>query len=304
MLNHLTRRTLLAAIPAATAGFVLSDATRSRAAALGLPVGVQLYSVRDLLPHDFAGTLKQIAAIGYKEVEAAGYYNHSANDVKAALEAAGLRCPSAHYSYQALAAGFDSIVDFNSKVGVHTIICSFPGFKDPARVKGLAPGSMLKAFNMDDWHWNAEQFNKFGKRAKDAGMAFGYHNHIMEFHSDNGVTGLDALIRNTDPDLVTFELDCGWVVVGGGNPVDYLKRYSSRISMLHVKDFRKATQPASLEHPPQAAELGTGTIDYHPIFAAAKEGHITHLFVEQEEFNMPPMQSLRIDYNYVNDFAA
>jgi sugar phosphate isomerase/epimerase len=299
-----TRREFLALTPAVALAAASLTSVKARASALGLPIGVQLYSVRELLPHDFAGTLKQIAAIGYKEVEAAGYFHHSAEEVKSALDAADLRCPSAHYAFQELAVNFDSLLEFNRQVGVHTVICSFPGFKNPERLRGLKFASVLDAFTMDDWHWNADQFNALGARAKAAGMAFGYHNHTMEFRTENGETPLDVLIRGTDPDLVTFEMDCGWVVVGGGDPVDYLKRYPTRITMLHVKDFKKSPQSTSIAHPPPAAELGTGTIDYHPIFAAASKANIRHLFVEQEEFNLPPMQSLRIDYDYVKSFPA
>ena len=295
----------MATVPTiAATGPLWMASVKSGASALGLPVGLQLYSVRDLLPHDFAGTLRQIAAIGYQEVEAAGYYNHSVQEVKSALDAAGLRLPSAHYSYYDLAAKFDSIIDFNHKLGVHTIICSFPGFKNPELHRNRKSGSPLLDFTMEDWHWNAEQFNAFGTKAKAAGMAFGYHNHTMEFRAENGVTPLDVLIGGTDPELVTFELDCGWVVVGGGNPVDYLHRYPTRISMLHVKDFKKGVGDTSILHPPPAAELGTGAIDYHPIFTAAKSAQIRHLYIEQEEFNLPPMQSLRIDYDYVKNFTA
>ncbi|HWA95769.1 MAG TPA: sugar phosphate isomerase/epimerase [Terracidiphilus sp.] len=296
-MQHATRREFLklASAGAAAASLNLS----AFGSALGLPVGLQLYSVRDLLPHDFAGTLKQISAIGYKEVESAGYYNHSSKEVKDALDAAGLRMPSAHYSYSDLAKNLDSILEFNRPLGVRTIICSYPGFKNPHQAK-----TSPRDFTMTDWHWNAERFNAFGEKARAAGMAFGYHNHTMEFRKENGIAPLDVLIRETDPKLVTFEMDCGWVVVGGGNPVDFLHRYPKRISMLHVKDFKKAPGDNSIVHPPPAAELGTGIIDYHPIFAAAKAAGIRHLFVEQEEFNLPPMQSLRIDFNYVNSFPA
>jgi sugar phosphate isomerase/epimerase len=189
-------------------------------------------------------------------------------------------------------------------LGVGTIICSFPGIKDPSRLTDHSFRAQVQAFTMDDWRWNAEQFNAMGARSKAAGMSFGYHNHTMEFAAQGGVIPFDELLRLTDPALVTIELDCGWVMVGGGDAVDYLKRYPNRISMLHVKDFKKTDKPATVVDPPPAAELGTGTADYRPIFAAAKKANIRHYFVEQEAFNLPPMESLKIDADYMKAFRS
>jgi len=299
----LTRRNFLQT-STVLCGAALLGTKRLNASPFGLPIGLQLYSVRELLPNDYAGTLKQLAALGFGEVEAAGYYGLSVKQVKQALGDAGLRMPSAHYSYNDLHRDFDNILAFNKELGVEFIICSFPGMKDPSRLKDKTFRGMVQAFNLDDWRWNAEQFNAIGTKIKAAGMRFGYHNHTMEFAAQDGVVPFDELLRLTDPELVTIEMDCGWVMVGGGDAVDYLKRYPNRISMLHVKDFKKTDKPASVVDPPPAAELGTGTADYHPIFAAAKMANIKHYFVEQEEFNMPPMQSLKIDAEYMKAFRA
>jgi sugar phosphate isomerase/epimerase len=259
---------------------------------LHVPLGLQLYSVRALLPKEYDGTLKDIGALGFREVESAGYFNHSAAEVKQAMAAANLHLISAHHSSDDLHKKLDEIIAFDKEVGVSYIVCSYPGYKDPTTPKN--PDRNL-AFTLDDWRWNADQFNQIADKVSAAGMRFGYHNHTMEFHEIDGVVPYNELLRLTDPAKVTFELDCGWVVIGGGNPIDYLKKYPSRISMLHVKDFKPDTNP------PVAAELGTGRIDYVPIFAeAAKSGNIKHCFVEQEGFNMPPMQSLKVDADYMH----
>ena len=177
---------------------------------LGLPLGLELYSVRDMLPKDYAGTLKKVAALGYREVEAAGYYGHSAADVKAAMASAGLRCVSAHYSSDLLSKTLDDIIAFHEVMGAEYILCSYPGHKNPP-AKGAE-----HTFTLEDWHWNAEQFNKWGAKVKAAGFRFGYHNHTPEFVVVDGVTPYDELMKLTDPALVTFEMDCGWVTVGGG----------------------------------------------------------------------------------------
>ncbi len=272
---------------------------------LGLPLGLQLYSVREMLPTNYEGTLKQIAELGYREVEAAGFYGHSAAQVKQAMKNSGLRCVSAHYSYNDLQKQFEQVLDFNRELGVSYIICSFPGFKDPARLKGMPYKNQIEAFTIDDWRWNAEQFNHMGEKVRAAGMRFGYHNHTMEFRAQNGVVPYVELLRLTDPALVTMEMDCGWVVVGGGDPVEYLRHYPTRISMLHVKDFKRTEKPTSVAAPPPAAELGQGTIDYRPIFKqAAIAGHIRHCFVEQEEFDKPAMECLKIDADYMRNLKA
>ena len=283
---------------AALYGPALLQSGALHAQTLKLPLAIQLYSVRNQLPTDFAGTLKTLAGLGYREVEAAGYYNNSAADVKKALDDAGLKLISAHYTSDDLNKQFDQIMAFNNALGVSTIICSMPAYKDPWRLAALAPRDRNNAYTIDDWRWNADQFNQFGDKVHAAGMKFGYHNHTMEFKEIDGVSPYTELLRLTDPAKVTIEMDCGWVIVGGGDPIDLLTKYPTRISMLHVKDFKRPDPAAQRRG--GIAELGQGYIDYRPIFAAAaKTGHITHCFVEQEGFDMPPMDSLKIDADYM-----
>jgi sugar phosphate isomerase/epimerase len=304
MTRHTRRNFIQSATAAAVYSSSLLRSDRLMASPFGLPIGLQLYSVREMMAKDYEGTLKQISALGYQEVETAGYFDHSSEQVKSAMSAAGLKCVSAHYPYTSLSKDFDKIIAFNKEIGVQYIICAFPGIKDPSRLKDMSYRTQITSFTLDDYRWNAEQFNKFGEKLKAAGMKFGYHNHTMEFAKQGGVVPFDEMVRLTDPDLVTFEMDCGWVIVGGANPVDYLHRYPSRISMLHVKDFKHTEKPASNLEPPPAAELGTGTLDYRPVFEAAKKAKIKHYFVEQEEFNLPPMESLKIDADYMKKLTV
>ena len=274
----------------------LTQSASLHAAIHKLPLGLQLYSVRDLLPKDYAGTLKQIGALGYKEVESAGYYDHSAAEVMQAMTGANLKLVSAHYPYAALAKDIDQIIDFHHQLGASRIICSSPG---------RAPGHINSAhgITLDDWRWNADQFNKFGEKMAAAGIKFGYHNHIPEFHVTDGVLPYAELMRLTDPAKVSFEMDCGWAIVGGGDPVEMLHKYRTRIFMLHVKDFKLAEKNDKGE--PKVEELGLGTVDFRPIFeAASKTGHIEHIFVEQEAFNVAPMESLKIDADFMHKIGA
>src|SRR5271170_5111899 len=277
---------------------VCTEASWLIANPLGLPLGLQLYSVRDLLPKDYEGTLEQLSAMGYREVEAAGFFGRSASDVKHTMEQAGLRCVSAHYSYADLAPRLDDIVEFGKALGLEYIICASPGIPEGTSAKSADKKVAREAMTLDDWRWNAEQFNRLGERVNAAGMKFGYHNHTAEFRAVKGVVIYDELLRLTDPAKVTMEMDCGWVIVGGKNPVDYLRRYPARISMLHVKDFKLSGAPGSDTDPPPSAELGRGSIDYRPIFVAAKKAEIKHAFIEQEQYDMPAMEALKIDAEY------
>jgi sugar phosphate isomerase/epimerase len=258
--------------------------------------------VRDLLPKDYEGTLKQLGAIGYREVEAAGFFDHTPGQVKQAMDHAGLQCVSAHYPMTQLNPKLDEIIQFCKDLGLNYIVCAAPMLKDPSRVKDPGSRAAREAMTLDDWRWNAEQFNRIGDRVHAAGMKFAYHNHTPEFRSENGVMFYDELLRSTDPSKVAMELDCGWAIVAGQNPVDLLTRYPTRISMLHVKDF-KITATTTPSNAPPSTELGRGTIDYRPIFAAAKKAHIEHAFVEQEEFDMPAMEALKIDAAYMRNFT-
>jgi len=300
-----SRRTFLKAAGAVSAAACIGSRF-SAASARHVPVGLQLYSVREQLPKDFDGTLKAIAAAGYTEVEAAGYYAMSAQEFKQSMDAAGLRCVSGHYPLDMLQPRLEAILEYAKEAGLQYIVCSSPSLKDPSKVKvsPKAPGyheAWVQAFTLDDWKWNAEQYNQIGKRVKADGMKFGYHNHTTEFRKLKNVVPYEVLIQQTDPELVTFEMDCGWVVVAGYSPVEYLTKYPTRISMLHVKDFDLKNRKEQL----QSTELGHGSIDYIAIFEAAKKGgHLAHYFVEQEEFDMPPLEAIKMDAEYMRELKV
>jgi sugar phosphate isomerase/epimerase len=298
-MTRVSRRTFLQTASASAACAVLwNSAPRLMANALGLPLGLQLYSVRDVLPKDYEGTLHQIAALGYREVEAAGFFGHTPTEVKQAMDRAGLRCVSAHYALKDLLPKVDETIQFGKDLGLSYIVCSSPMLKDPSRVKDPGSRAARESMTLDDWRWNADQFNHIGEKVNAAGMRFAYHNHTPEFHSENGVMFYDELLRLTDPAKVAMELDCGWAVVAGQKPAELLSRHPTRFAMLHVKDFKMTPASTPADHPP-STEMGQGNIDYHSIFAAARKAHIVHAFVEQEEFDMPQMEALKIDADYM-----
>ncbi|MBV8436816.1 MAG: sugar phosphate isomerase/epimerase [Silvibacterium sp.] len=282
------------------AAFALLQSKRAHAAASEPAIGLQLYSVRSLLPKDFGGTLQQVAAAGFRNVEAAGFYDHSAAEVKQMMSAAGLKCVSAHYSLGALLKAEDDTIAYAKALGLEYVICSSPSVADPSRFEH-APGgawqAMLHSMTADDWKWNAQQFNRIGKKVKAEGMKFGYHNHTMEFRDVGGTFGLEVLLKETDPSLVTFEMDCAWVVAGGANPVDLLSKYPTRFRLLHVKDLKPADPQAPEKR--TSTELGHGVIDYKPIFAEARKVGIAYAIVEQEDFDMPIPDALKIDFDFM-----
>jgi sugar phosphate isomerase/epimerase len=285
-MSHKSRRDFLKAT-AAVAATVGAGAIRLVAKPLGLPIGLQLYSVRELLPKDFDGTLAKVRAAGYAEVEAAGYYNRTAADFRHSMDKAGLRCTSTHHTLALLLAQGDELIEYGHALGLDYIICPWPRRRDPA-----ATGELT----LDDWHWVAEQLNRMGEKVKAAGMTFGYHNHGPEFGSEGGAVFYDELLRLTDPKLVCFEMDCGWVAAAGRNPLDYLRKMPERFPLLHVKDMVKGANGQY-----HSTVMGRGVVDYRPILGAATG--LKHYYIEQEEFDMDTMEALRLDAEYMRKLS-
>lgn len=281
-----SRRTFLKAT-GAVAAMAAMDAPSMFAAKLSMPVGIQLYSVREQLPKDFAGTLAKVKAAGYDVVEAAGYYKKSATEWKQAMDAAGLKCISTHHALGELKAKGDEFIEYGSKIGLEYMVCSWAGVhRDPAKKGELT---------LDDWRYVGDELNKVGEKVKAAGMQFGYHNHHVEFGTEGGVVFYDELLKSTDPKLVIMEMDCGWVVVGGKNPVDYLSKTPERFPLLHIKDFVKTNQGKEKVKP---VDMGHGFIDYKPILKAATG--MKQYFIEQEEYTTDkPYEELREDAEFM-----
>src|SRR5580692_5720694 len=155
-MRGISRRNFLKTVSASVAfGAACTDASWLMANPLGLPLGLQLYSVRDFLPQDYEGTLHQLSALGYREVEAAGFFGRSATDVKQAMDQAGLHCVSAHYSYADLAPRLDEIIQFGKALGLGYIICASPGLPDASRAKSADARVNREAMTLADWRWNA-----------------------------------------------------------------------------------------------------------------------------------------------------
>lgn len=263
---------------------------------LGLPLAIQLYSVREQMAQDMDMTFAAVAAAGFREVEAAALPKRTAREIRMSLDKAGLRCVSAHHGFGDLAAHFDELVAYDAELGAKYVICSSPG----RRTSATASTGGSRALTLDDWHYNAEKFDEFGDKAAKAGIQFGYHNHIHEFDVADGVLPYEELLKRTDPKKVSFELDCGWARVAGHDPVQLMQNHPNRFSMLHVKDFHLKDVAPGPNYESKVTELGRGDIDYKPVFAQAKKNqNIRHAFVEQEAFDVPWKESLKIDAEYM-----
>ncbi|HEY9225732.1 MAG TPA: sugar phosphate isomerase/epimerase [Gemmatimonadaceae bacterium] len=242
-------------------------------------VGIQLYTLRRVAQTDLPGTLAQLGKIGYKEIEFAGYYNRPPTEVRDILKANGLTAPSTHVGVNVIEQTPDKLFEESRIVGHEWIT-----------VPSLPSGPKA---TVDDWKRIADQFNRAAAHVKEAGFRFAFHNHNAEFKKIGDAVPLEILIKETDPALVSYEMDIYWVVNGGGNPLDLIARYPGRFKMLHVKD--SAGPP---DH--KMVEVGAGTIDFKTIFAKAKG--IEHYFVEHDQ-PADPIASATASFNYLNSLS-
>ncbi|QHT68501.1 sugar phosphate isomerase/epimerase [Rhodocytophaga rosea] len=253
-------------------------------------VGLQLYTLREILPKDLEGTLKKVADIGYREVELFGYsdgkyFGKSPKEFRDILKSLNLTAPSGHYttgnvmkSKGTLQDDWKRAVDDAAEVGQKYMICAF-----------LFPQERTK---LDDYKHHIELFNKSAEVCKAAGLQFGYHNHDFEFVQLEGQMPFDLILKETDPKLVQIELDLYWISFAGKDPVELFKQHPGRFPMWHVKDMEKTAERAF-------AEVGTGSIDFQRIFDAAKTAGLKHYFVEQDVCKRPPLESINISFQNV-----
>jgi len=282
----MTRRTFLGQV---AAGTILSTVAGRAAEHRIERLGVQLYTVRDLMAKDFEGTLAKVAGAGYKEVEFAGYFKQSPQDVKAILARHGLTSPSTHIDYASLGDGFSNVVEASRTIG-HRYIVN-PWLDEEMRKQP------------DVWKRVAATFNRAGEISKKAGIQFAYHNHHFEFVPADGTTPFEVLLKECDPELVKIELDLCWITVAQQDPLAYFKRYPGRFPLVHVKGLKKLpTGPAPVPFDqaiPQITDVGSGDIiDWKRIFAQSEQAGIRHYFVEHDQ-PAAPLDSLQASARYL-----
>lgn len=298
-----SRRTFLEHGAAALAALSVIDVEAAAGQGpLGRPIGLQLYTVKDAVAKDLPGTLEQLAAIGYREVQLFAPLQRSAAQWRSLLADNHLTCPSVHTTMADLQTVADEKIEFARELGAKSLVCSFPWTADNRYKDAFL--DLGAGITLDDWKWNADQLNRVGARARKAGVRIGYHNHNMEFRDYGGIVAFDELLRLTDPNLVTMELDIAWVVTAGADPMHYLTKHAERISLLHIKDVRKGQRVTRDTFEAQTTEVGSGSIDWKRLFAALDPKHIDHYFVEQENFERPPLEAVKISFDYLSTLGT
>jgi len=238
-------------------------------------VGLQLYSLRTEMAQDFEGTLGKLAELGFKEMEFAGYFDKSPAEVRRILDGLGMSSPAAHINLNAIRNNLQAEIETAATLGQkYIVVPSVPGDER----------------SLDDYERHADTLNKAGEACKEVGIMMGYHNHDFEFEMQGDKMGYDSLLNLAEPELVSFEMDLFWIVVGGQNPVSYFQNYPGRFSMLHVKD--RAADGSMVD-------VGRGTIDFAELFSYVETAGFEHYFIEHDNPD-DGINSIAYSYNTVN----
>ncbi len=252
-------------------------------------IGLQLYTVRDEMAKDFDGTLAKVAAIGYKEVEFAGYYNQTPKDVRAVLDRHGLTSPATHVDLKSLRDNLPQVLETAAIIGHRYVV--LPWLDDATRKEP------------DVWKRVVDTLNAAAAAGSKSAVQVAYHNHHFEFAPVGGKLPYDILLETCDP-KVKMELDLCWITAAGKDPVTYFKRYPGRFPLVHVKDLKKipaGPTPGAMpidQILPDVADVGSGVIDWKRIFAESRSAGIEHYFVEHDR-PPQPFESLGASYKYL-----
>jgi sugar phosphate isomerase/epimerase len=306
----ISRRTAIAMMAAgAGMGGAMAEAAEPFFQRTKLPLGLQLYTLGPDLAADIDGQLGQVAKAGYRTAELAGYAGKTPAEFRAALDKAGLSATSSHVQAtsskaQAGLDNIDGIIAEAKVMGVRHIVLPSP--PTPERIKPAADESrldfllrMTKSLTADDWKATAALLNAKAKPLKAAGLTMGYHNHNIELAPVGATNGLSILLAETDPALVQFEMDAGWVVAGGADPFAILKAHPKRFRQMHVKDVKASTRP-NFVFQQDPTEVGTGIIDWKRLLPAAHAAGVDGFFVEQEPpFTKPRIEAARLCAEYL-----
>jgi sugar phosphate isomerase/epimerase len=257
------------------------------------PIGLQLYTIRTEMEKDFEGTLEKVAAIGYKEVEFAGYFEQHPQNVRKMLERNGITAPSAHVDYQSLESKLSQVVETAQAIG-HKYLVNV----------GIALHLLGEP---EIWSRAADLFNRAGEFSKRAGIQFAYHNHYLEFIPVNGKKPYDLLLELCDPDLVKMETDFCWMAAVKQDPFVYFQRFPGRFPLAHVKQLRKLPTRTPGDEvgivllknaTTDITEVRKGVIDWKLTLSQAMQSGTQHFFVEHDA-PQSPLESIKMSYDYL-----
>jgi sugar phosphate isomerase/epimerase len=243
-------------------------------------IGMQMYSLRDEAEIDFLGTLEKVAEIGYKAVELTGFFNVPAKELKNKLKILGLSAPSAH-----IPLNFNDMPNMLSEFSAQLEYAKEVGFDFIITPWAPLPEEPL----MDDVKHLVDVFTKCGLKVKEMGMKYGFHNHEDEFKLIEGKTVLEHLMEQMPKELMTLELDLGWVHMAGYEPDLYIHKFKDRIKLIHAKDFTDGRKDI---------EVGRGKVGYDKLIRTADSAGIAYIFVEQEQFEVNSLESARVNFDY------
>lgn len=283
-----------------------------------LPIGIQLYTLGPAAGADLDGTMKAVADIGYRTVELPGLLGKTPAEIRTAMDKVGLKCPSVHVQPKSRG-GTDPTLDGDPgklAAAMHALgatnavapVCLFPDRLEMKPQAGEDMGGMLRRLvsqmNADDWKMNAKFLNERAALLKKEGVKVGYHNHNFEFLPLGDTYGLEILLKETDPSLVTFELDVGWAMAAGHDPVALFGQHNGRFTMMHVKDIKADTKPNfALAMDP--TEVGSGVVDWKKVLPAGKAAGVTGFYVEQEPpFARPRIEAAKICHDFLAGVQA
>jgi len=247
------------------------------------PVGLQLYTVRELFSKDPMGTLEKVAKIGYREVEygGGGYDKMDHAALRKTMDRLGLKSPSLHIGYEALSGDFAGSVKMAKTLGADTVIL---------------PYMTAEQRNAESWKVAVANFNRWAEQLKKAGLDFAYHNHDFEFTTKpGGVSLYDMLLADADPALVKLELDLFWVIAAGEDPKAIIKRNPGRIYAYHVKDRTADGKMTS---------VGKGVIDFADIFTLNGTAGVKHFYVENDQSPAPYLPDIQTSFATLSRLRA
>ncbi len=238
------------------------------------PIALQLYSLREAAAQDILGVLKTTADLGYQGVEFAGYQGVSTTAIKDALAANNLTAVSAHVGYPLLQNSLDEVIADAQTLGLPYVVC-------PA-----APRDQMT--DAAAWKSFAKELTTIGQTLKAEGIAFGYHNHAFEFAKEDGEYFLDIFFQEADPNAVFAQLDLGWVMAGGENPITYMQKFAGRCPLVHVKDFDSSKKQT---------DVGEGNLDLDGVVKSLDPVGVQWMIIETEEYEVSPVASVTAGLN-------